>query len=181
LRHLRAVSDTTPASLDDLIGLAYRDLRSLAARYLQGEDPGHTLQPTALVHEAVLRLMAQQGARYHDRQHLVAIAASAMRRVLVDHARRRRANKRDAGVRVELLEELLSAQFADDEVLAVDDALARLAELDPRQAQIVELRYFAGFSIEATAAHIGLSPATVKRDWMLARAWLQRELTRHDA
>ena len=174
------MSDHAPSALEDLIGLAYRDLRTLAARYLQGEDVGHTLQPTALVHEAVLRLMAQQGARYHDRQHLVAIAAHAMRRVLVDHARRRRAHKRDAGVRVELTDELVPAQFGDDEVLAVDEALAKLALLDPRQAQMVELRYFAGFSIEATASQMGLSPATVKRDWLLARAWLQRELTRAD-
>jgi RNA polymerase sigma-70 factor, ECF subfamily len=174
------VDDAAPNSLDDLIGLAYRDLRSLAARYLDGEAVGHTLQPTALVHEAVLRLMAQNGARYHDRQHLVAIAAHAMRRVLVDHVRRRRAGRRDAGVRVELRDDLVPAGFVDDEVLAVDDALARLAPLDPRQAQIVELRYFAGFSIEETAAQLGVSPATVKRDWMLARAWLQRELTRHD-
>lgn len=179
-RHLHAVDDATPVSLEDLLGLAYRDLRSLAARYLQGEDVGHTLQPTALVHEAVLRLMDQQGARYHDRHHLVAIAAHAMRRVLVDHARRRHARKRDAGVRVELAEDLVAARFEDDEVLAVDDALERLGALDPRQAQIVELRYFAGFSIEDTATQLGVSPATVKRDWMLARAWLQRELTRHD-
>jgi RNA polymerase sigma factor (TIGR02999 family) len=172
------VDDATPVSLEDLIGLAYRDLRSLAARYLQGEDVGHTLQPTALVHEAVLRLMDQQGARYHDRHHLVAIAAHAMRRVLVDHARRRQARKRDAGVRVELADDLATARFEDDEVLAVDDALERLAALDPRQAQMVELRYFAGFSIEDTAVQLGVSPATVKRDWMLARAWLQRELTR---
>lgn len=164
-------------SFEALLELAYRDLRAVAARYLQHEDAGHTLQPTALVHEAVLRLMGQQHARYQDRQHLVAIAAHAMRRVLVDHARRRLATKRDAGERVALHDDLLPARFDDDELLAVDEALARLAALDPRQARIVEFRYFAGFSIEETAAQLGISPATVKRDWTLARAWLQRALT----
>ena len=166
------------AGFDALLSLAYEDLRSLAARYLQREEAGHTLQPTALVHEAVLRLMGQERARYHDRQHLVAIAAHAMRRVLVDHARKRRATKRDAGDRVELQADLVPAHFTDDDILGVDEALARLARLDARQAQIVELRYFAGFSIAETATQLGISPATANRDWMLARAWLQRELSR---
>ncbi len=164
-------------SLDAVVDLAYHELRALAARFLQGEDDGHTLQPTALVHEAVLRLMEQPGVRYHDRQHLIALSAQAMRRVLVDHARRRRATKRDAGTRVELDAVSLPAIVrSEEDVIGVDEALTRFAVLDPRAARVVELRYFAGFSIEECADLLGVSVATVKRDWMLARAWLQREL-----
>jgi RNA polymerase sigma-70 factor, ECF subfamily len=179
VRHNGTVSDDTPttAPFDALVAEAYRELRGLAAHYLQREDDGHTLQPTALVHEAVLRLMRQPDVQYHDHKHLLAVAAHAMRRVLVDHARRRHSRKREAGRRLSVDEIELPASYATDEVLGVNDLLERLAHLDARQAKLVEFRYFAGFTLEETAELLGVSLATVKRDWVLARAWLQRELS----
>ena len=162
--------------MEQLLADVYPQLRALAGHLMRNERDEHTLQPTALVHEAVLRLMEQDSVQYENPRHLITLAATAMRRALVDHARRRRSIKRDGGMRVELNDQLPVAPDRDLDVIAVDQALAKLAQLDARQARIVELRYYAGLDIEETAATLDISPATVKRDWVLAKAWLQREI-----
>jgi len=165
-------------ALDQLLPVLYQELRSLAARYLGGERSGHTLQPTALTHEAYLRLAGQRDAAWEGRSHFLAVAARAMRSVLVDHARRKKAQKRGGGqAAVSLDTTSIMAGGRPVEFDDLDRALVDLAKLSARQAQIVELRYFAGLTIEETAAALGISPVTVKRDWALARAWLYRELT----
>ena len=156
--------------------VVYAELKSLAAGYLRVERADHTLQTTGLVHEAYLRLVDQSRVTWKNRGHFFGIAAQSMRRILVDHARKRHAGKRDGGQPITLDDELASLSTSTDEVLAVDEALGRLAVLDERQARIVELRYFTGLSIEETADALSISPATVKRDWTSAKAWLQREL-----
>jgi len=156
--------------------VVYAELKALAAGYLRSERADHTLQTTGLVHEAYLKLVDQKRTTWKNRSHFFGIAAQAMRRILVDHARKRRAAKRDGGHPITLDDDLPGVATATAEVLAVDEALERLAALDPRQARIVELRYFAGASIEQTAEALEISPATVKRDWLSAKAWLQREL-----
>ena len=160
-----------------LMPVVYAELKQLAAGYLRSERADHTLQTTGLVHEAYLKLVDQKRTTWKNRSHFFGIAAQAMRRILVDHARRRSAGKRDGGRPVTLDDELAGIPTDTDEVLAVDSALERLAEMDPRQSRIVELRYFAGMSIEQTAEALEISPATVKRDWVSAKAWLQRELS----
>lgn len=161
-----------------LVPLLYAELRRQARRALRREGEGHTLQPTALVHEAWLRLDGQHDARWESRTQFLAVAAQAMRRVLVDHARARHALKRGAGgARVTLGDADRAAEAPDAvDVLALDEALARLAEFDPRKARLVELRYFAGLSIPEAAAALGVSQATVGREWAVARMWLRREL-----
>jgi len=167
-----------PGAVDRLMPVVYNELKTLAAAYLRAERADHTLETTALVHEAYLKLVDQQRTTWQNRAHFFGIAAQAMRRILVDSARRRQAQKRDGGSPI-TLDDNVPGRFApSDDVIAVDEALTRLATLDARQARIVELRDFAGLSIEQTAESLGISPATVKRDWMSARAWLQRELTR---
>jgi RNA polymerase sigma factor (TIGR02999 family) len=156
--------------------VVYAELKALAAGYLRVERPDHTLQTTGLVHEAYLKLIDQKRTTWKNRSHFFGIAAQAMRRILVDHARKRHAGKRDGGRPVTLDDELAGVSTDTDEVLSVDEALQRLAAMDPRQARIVELRYFAGMSLEQTAEALEISPATVKRDWVSAKAWLQREL-----
>ena len=157
--------------------VVYNELRRLAAAYLRRERPGQTLQATALVHEAYLRLAAT-GSPWTDRKHFLAIAARSMRQILVDRARARGAQKRWAGLdRVSLTESLVRGAREDAMLPALDEALVRLERLDPEQARIVELRYFAGLAVEEAADALGLSPATVKRRWALARAWLFRELS----
>jgi RNA polymerase sigma-70 factor, ECF subfamily len=165
-------------ALGRLIPLVYRELRLLAARYLQAERTGHTLQPTALVHELYLRLVEQDRADWKDRAHFLAVAAKLMRRILVDYARARGAAKREGmATRIEIAGFELSGQEPRaEEILAVDEALDRLAELDPQQTRVVELRYFAGLTVEETAEAVGISPRTVKRDWAMASAWLRSEL-----
>lgn len=168
-------------ALRALVPLVYQELRDVAHRYLQRERAGHTLQSTALVHEAYLRLMNQAPADTQNRAHFVAVAARLMRQILVDYARTRGAAKRGANLRVEMeLEnspaEPLGNQGAD--LVALDDALTALAERDEQQTRIIELRYFGGLTIEETAEVLEISPATVKRDWNMARAWLGRELRR---
>ena len=163
-------------SLEALLDEVYPQLRALAGYLMRSERGEHTLQPTALVHEALLRLLDQDRIEYENPRHLIAQAAAAMRRTLVDHARRRRATKRDGGIRVPMPEELPAPDARDFDLLAVDEALVRLTALDARQARIVELRYFAGLDIAETAAALDISPATVKRDWVMAKAWLQREI-----
>jgi len=172
---LREVEAGSSGAVDRLIPVVYQELRLLASGYLRGERADHTLQTTGLVHEAYLKLVDQRRTTWRNRRHFFGIAAQAMRRILVDHARKRRSAKRDFGRPVPLDEELAAAR-ADEDILGVDAALSRLAALDERQARIVELRYFAGLTIEETAEALEISPATVKREWLSARAWLQREL-----
>lgn len=164
-------------ALRRLIPLVYADLRSRAARYLRRERSGHTLQPTALVHEAFLRLLGQHSVEWRSRAQFFGVAAQMMRRILVDHARSKYADKR-GGVSIKLdvetVEDVATGSVVD--VVAVDEALKRLAELDPGQARVVELRFFGGLTVEETAEVIGSSPRTVKREWRSARAWLHKEL-----
>jgi RNA polymerase sigma factor (TIGR02999 family) len=159
-----------------LVPVVYSELRRLAASYLRRERPGHTLQPTALVSEAFLRLAGRHSPHVDTRQQFFALAAQAMRRVLVDHARRRRALRRGGGAPPPF--PALSAPDAgpDTGVLELDAALSRLEALDPRQARVVELRFFGGLELEETASALGLSISTVQREWRMARAWLRREL-----
>jgi RNA polymerase sigma factor (TIGR02999 family) len=157
--------------------LVYDQLRRLAARQLRRERRGHTLQPTALVHEAYVRLAGQRAAEWPDRAHFFAMAARVMRHVLVDHARRNRAAKRGGSAcRVSLDEASPAGRPLELEVVALDEALEELAALDPDQARIVELRFFAGMTVEEVAAALGVSAATVQRDWRTARAWLYRRI-----
>jgi len=166
-----------PRALEDLLPLVYDELRRLARGYLFRERSDHTLQSTALVHEAYLRLV-DQNVSWQNRAHFFGIAAEMMRRILVDHAREKNAAKRGDGIyKVTLDEEIMGPGQRDVEVLALDQALTRLAKLDPQQSRIVELRFFAGLSIEDTASILKISPATIKRDWAMAKAWLFREMS----
>jgi RNA polymerase sigma-70 factor (ECF subfamily) len=164
-------------SLDSLLPVVYQELRRLAASYIRHEKPGQTLQPTALVHEAYLRLMKDRPDRWQNRAHFCAIAAHSMRQILIERARARNAQKRwGEKARITLEEELVQGGETSVDLLALDQAIERLAAFDPEQARIVELRFFGGLTVEETADAIGISPATVKRHWTLARAWLAREL-----
>ncbi|MEO7205991.1 MAG: sigma-70 family RNA polymerase sigma factor [Steroidobacteraceae bacterium] len=166
------------AALQALLPLIYEELHRIASRHLRAERADHTLQATALIHEAYLRLVGGEGAEVRDRCHFVALASRLMRQVLVDHARGRLAAKRQGGIRVTLSEALDLGTQPEIDLLAVDDALVRLALLDVQQAQVVELRFFGGLSIVETSDALRVSEATVKRDWTTARAWLRRELER---
>jgi RNA polymerase sigma factor (TIGR02999 family) len=164
-------------SLDSLLPIVYQELRRLAAGYLRRERPGQTLQPTALVHEAYLRLMKDRPDRWKNRAHFCAIAAHSMRQILIERARARGALKRGgAQPRVTLDEALVAGGTQSFDILALDDALERLGALDPEQARLVELRFFGGLTVEETAEAMSISPATVKRHWAITRAWLAREL-----
>ena len=165
-------------ALDRLIPVVYTELRRQAARHLRRERAGHTLQTTDLIHEAYLRLVDQKNVRWQNRAHFFAIAAQLMRRILVDHARRRhRAKRGGSGIALPLEEGLaVAAEKPDVDLLALDEALTRLAALDARQSQIVELRCFSGLSIEETATVLGVSLTTVKDDLNMAKAWLRREI-----
>ncbi len=159
--------------------LVYDELRRLAHHYLQRERPGHTLQSTALVHEAYARLVDRNFPEWQNRAHFFGVAAQLMRQILVDYARSHRAAKRGGGVcKLPLQDADLPASIGDVDVIALDDALRSLAKLDPQQCRVVELRFFAGLSIEDTSEVLGVSPSTVKRDWNTARVWLYRELDR---
>jgi RNA polymerase sigma factor (TIGR02999 family) len=164
------------SALEALLPLVYDELHKLARLYLASERPGHTLQSTALVHEAYLRLVGQAPAGIENRAHFFGIAARLMRQILVDHARARLASKRGAGFLVTLDESANIVRNQPPNLVALDDALTGLARLDEQQARIVELRFFAGLSIEDTARALDISPATVKRSWTAARLWLYREL-----
>jgi RNA polymerase sigma factor (TIGR02999 family) len=165
------------AALDALMPLVEAELHRLARGYLSRERPGHTLQPTALVNEAYLKLVGERRMAWQNRAHFIGVTAQLMRGILVDHSRRKHAAKRGGGaVRVTFDDELDVADAAGADLMALDDALTRLARQDPRKARIAELRYFGGLSVEETAEVLGVSVATVMRDWRLARAWLQREL-----
>lgn len=163
-------------ALQVLIPLVYSELRRIAQYHLQQERPDHTLQSTALVHEAYLRLVKQQPFEIENRAHFLAVASRLMRQILVDHARGRRAVKRDAGYKIELSEADSPQRGLNVDLVALDDALNELARLDAQQARIVELKFFGGLSIEDTAQVVGVSKTTVKREWSTARAWLRREM-----
>lgn len=187
------------AALGELTGLLYRELRSLAQRHLRRERANHTIQRTALVHEAFVRLVSQQSVDWKSRAHFFALASTLMRRILVDHARARLSAKRGGGAAVLSLEDITQPGEesdlptppeiesladrgeqgdTDEDIAAIDEALTRLSAIDDRQVQIVQMRYFGGLTIEETARALGISDATVKREWVMARAWLKRELSR---
>jgi RNA polymerase sigma factor (TIGR02999 family) len=161
-----------------LVPLVYNELRRQARRYLQKERPDHTLQGTALVHEAYLRLRNQQPTQFENREHFFAISAQLMRQILVEHARRRGAAKRGGGHKLALDEVAEPQKMETIDLVALDEALQELAQLDPRQSHIVELRFFAGLSIAEVARLLHISPATVKRDWVTARIWLHQRIKR---
>jgi RNA polymerase sigma factor (TIGR02999 family) len=164
-------------ALEELLPLIYDELRRLAHNFLYRERPGHTLQTTALVHEAYLKLIDQRDARWQNRTHFFAIAAQAMRRILIDSARKHVAAKRGRGGQKLSLDEVAILSLEPDvNLLALDEALNALAEIDPQQSKIIELRYFGGLTIEETAEVMKLSPATIKREWAMARAWLHQSL-----
>jgi len=166
-------------ALDALMPLVYEELRRLAGHYLRQERPGHTLQSTALVHEAFVRLVGTNPPEWQNRAHFYGVTARLMRQVLVDHARTHRAEKRGGdSLKLTLDEGLVGAGKRDFDILALDDALNQLALISPQQSQIVELRFFSGLSIEGTSEVLAISPATVKRHWTVARAWLFREMNR---
>ena len=168
-------------ALEELMPLVYDELHKQAARYLRRERVGHTLQTTALIHEAFLKLVGQRDAEWESRNHFFAIAAQAMRRILIDHARARHQHKRggpNAPLALDEVEPVSDGDGQNIDLLALDEALERLAQIDKQQVRIVELRYFGGLGIEETAAALGVSRATVVREWSVAKTWLRRELTR---
>jgi RNA polymerase sigma factor (TIGR02999 family) len=167
-------------ALRAIIPLVYDELRRVAHHYLQKERPDHTLQSTALVHEAYLRLEKQGAGQFRNHEHFLAICAQLMRQILVEHARNRRAAKRDGGFRL-TLDDALGFKARHVDLIALDDALNQLAKLDEEQSRIVELRFFGGFSIEETARALNLSPSTVKRHWATARLWLHHQMKATDA
>jgi len=167
----------------ELAPLVYGELRRIAGAHMRGERAGHTLQPTALINEAWLRLADQARVDWRDRSHFFGVASRIMRRVLVDHARARLAGKRGAGAEVLNLDwiEVDTGPEKLEEILSVDEALTRLREFDPQQARIIEMHYFTGMTVEETAQALGISSRTVDREWAMARAWLRRELSRKDS
>ena len=173
---LRDASEGDQTALDRLMPLVYGELRKIAASYLRQERKDHTLQPTALVHEAYLRLTHQKDVAWQNRAHFYGIAAQMMRRILVDHARKRQAAKRDASAWKVATAEVDGGAESAPELLALDRALEELEKIDPQQAKIVELRFFGGLTVEETAEVAGISPRTVKREWRTAKAWLRREI-----
>jgi RNA polymerase sigma factor (TIGR02999 family) len=176
-RLLQKWSEGDQEALNELMPLVYDELRQLARQRLRHERPGHTLQPTALVHEAYLKLVDQRRTRWQNRAHFFAVAAQLIRRILVDYARRHAASKRGGGAAALTLDAMLEpAVQREMSVVALDDTLTRLASLDARQARLVELRFFGGLDVEETAEVLGISSATVKREWRTAKAWLYREL-----
>jgi RNA polymerase sigma factor (TIGR02999 family) len=175
---LRSWRQGDVAALDQLVPLVHAELRRVARSHIRREDPGHTLQATALVHEVYLRLVGLDRMTINDRTHFFAVAATLMRQILVDHARRKRAAKRGGAVTMMGLDEVSPvSQTSIVDVLALDQALDALSSRDARQCRVVELRFFAGLSIDETAEAIGVSTATVEREWTMARAWLHRRLS----
>jgi RNA polymerase sigma-70 factor (ECF subfamily) len=174
---LQAWSQGQDAALEELLPLVHQELRRLARRHMFGERPGHTLQATALVNEAYLRLVNSRQVNWQNRAHFFAISAQLMRRILVDAARARGYRKRGGGVaKVTLDERLMGRQEKGKDIVALDDALKTLAGVDPRMSQVVELRFFGGLSVEETAEVLKVSPVTVLRDWKVAKTWLAREM-----
>jgi RNA polymerase sigma factor (TIGR02999 family) len=180
-RILNAIEQGDTRAADELLPLVYEELRKLAALRMGNEPPGQTLQPTALVHEAWLRLVGSENPKFEGRAHFFGAAAEAMRRILIDRARRKRAQRHGGGqqrVNVEVLE--ISAATEADQLLAVNDALEKLAAQDKAKAELVKLRYFVGMTIEESAQMLGISEPTAKRWWTYARAWLYSEITKHN-
>jgi len=176
-RLLQAWSAGDGKALERIVVGLYPELHKIAHRFLSGERPGHTLQATALVNEAYLRLVDIERVEWRDRAHFFAVGARIMRRILVDHARSKRSAKRGAGARhIDLNEELVVSAETDPALLRMDDALSQLAAFDERKARIVEMRYFGGLNVNEIASVLGVSPQTVNRDWGLARSWLAREM-----
>lgn len=176
-RLLEAARSGDTSALDRLLPMLYDELHGIAARHMLGERPDHTLQPTALVHEAFLRLIGGAPMSFENRAHFLRAASQAMRHVLVDHARARNAAKRGAAIRVTLDEAIAGHVEPIIDMLILDEALTRLAAAEPRWAQVVELRFFGGLEVTEVAEVLGISAATVKRDWRFARAWLEKELS----
>ncbi|MFY9611077.1 MAG: sigma-70 family RNA polymerase sigma factor [Blastocatellia bacterium] len=176
---LAAWSNGDQAALDKLMPLIYDELRQIAKRYMSHQAPGHTLQTTALIHEAFLKLVHQPEKHWQSRAHFFGVAAQAMRHILVDYARSQQRAKRGGGLQEVSLDE--TAVVFDEraaELIALDDALRRLADVDPRKSRVVEMRYFGGLSVGETSEALGVSPDTVMRDWRLAKTWLRRELSK---
>jgi RNA polymerase sigma-70 factor, ECF subfamily len=173
--------DGDASARETLVPIVYQELKRLARKCFASQPSDHTLQPTALVHEAYLRLADREKMRFENRAHFLAVLTRIMRQILVDHARRRNAAKRDGGVKLALDEGFLPAPVRDVSAVALDDALQKLAALDFRQAQIVELRFVGGLSIEETAVVLDISPSTVKREWTTARLWLRKQLARRSS
>jgi RNA polymerase sigma factor (TIGR02999 family) len=174
---LRAWSDGDRSALDRLTPIVYAELRRLARRYMRGERAGNSLQTTALVHEAYIRLVDYERMQWQNRAHFFAVSAQLMRRILVDHARRHNLKRGGGLAHVALEEAAIVGGEQDGDLVALDDALNALARIDPRKVQVVEMRFFGGLDVEETAEVLKISPVTVKRDWRAARAWLYREMT----
>jgi len=175
---LARIKQGQPGASEELIGRVYKELRKIAAARMRGERPGHTLQPTALVHEVYLRLGDRMGEGLDSRADFFAAAVNLMREILIDHARTKKAEKRGGdAVKITFDDAQISSSETAEELIAVDAGLQRLADISPRQARIVELRFFGGLSIEEIANVLGIVPRTVDRDWRAARVWLRRELT----
>lgn len=178
---LKALRTGDPVAAERLLPMVYAELHRLAASYMRRERPDHTLQPTALINEAYLRLV-REDVDWNSRAHFIGLAAHVMRRVLVDHARAHRAEQRGGGLkRVELTEQIAVAPEKLEDLLELDEALGRLQKVSPRQARVVELRYFGGLSVEQIGAVLGIASRSVKRDWSLARIWLFQELRRNES
>ncbi|HEY0160691.1 MAG TPA: sigma-70 family RNA polymerase sigma factor [Thermoanaerobaculia bacterium] len=176
---LREWSEGREEARDRLLGLVYDPLRAIAERHLHAERAGHTLQPTALVHELYLRLVDQRSAAWNDRAHFFAVAAKVMRRILVDHARRRKSEKRGGALTPVTIGAAADVSASEEsfDVVALDEALENLEKIYPQQARIVELRFYGGLTIDETAVAMAISPATISREWTMARAWLRRALS----
>ncbi len=174
LQEINEGADNAP---EKLLPLVYDELRKLAQSYMQNERPDHTLQATALVHDAYLRLVDWENVSWQNRAHFFSVAAQVMRNILVNHAVKRKAQKRDFGQRIELTENVSFSGRRDVDVIELNEALETLANFEPQQARIVELRFFGGLSIEETAHVLKISPATIKREWAVAKTWLYRRLT----
>ena len=178
---LQAWGQGQDAALDELLPVVHQELRRLARRYMFGERPSHTLQTTALVNEAYLRLVNSRQVNWQNRAHFFAISAQLMRRILVDSARARGGQKRGGGIpKVTLDEALVGPQEKGQDLIALDDALKALSEVDPRKSRVVELRFFGGLGVEETAEVLKVHPNTVLRDWRLAKAWLKREMSKEE-
>jgi len=176
---LKQISSGNQNAVAEPVPLLYDELRRMASRYLQRERPGHTLQATALVHEAYLRLVDQKGVEWQNRSHFFGVAAQQMRRILVDYARAHHAAKRGGPLpKISLDDALAIAEGRTGDLLELDEVLTRLASIDAQQVRIIELRFFAGLTVEETAEVLNISPATVKREWTTAKAWLAREIER---
>jgi len=176
-RTLNMLSDGDSSAADRLLPLIYADLRALAGSYFRGQPGDHTLEPTALVHEAYLRLIDQSQASWNDRTHFFAVAATAMRQILINHAERRGALKRGGGRKRQPLDFATPIEGLDAELLSLDEALEEMAELDVRKSRVVEMRFFGGLGMQEIAVVLGVSKTTVESDWRMARAWLSRRLS----